>query len=61
VVPTPEAANPPVLLVGPSLNFGLDGADRTQVNLVFPADAVLFDEWCHWFEWTWPRAAKLTA
>jgi hypothetical protein len=60
-VPTPETANAPVFLVGPSPNFGLDGADRTQVNLVFPADAVLFDEFRRWFDCTWPRSAELTA
>jgi hypothetical protein len=61
VVPTPETAAAPVLLVGTSPNFGLDSADRTQVNLVFPADAVLYDEWRRWFDWTWLRSAELTA
>jgi hypothetical protein len=56
-----ETTTAPVLLVGPSANFGLDGIDRTQVNFVFRADAVLFDGWRRWFDLTWDRSADLTA
>jgi hypothetical protein len=38
VLPKGKTATAPVLAFGPSPNFGLDGADQTQVNLVFPAE-----------------------
>jgi hypothetical protein len=56
-----KTATAPVLLVGPSANFGLDGVDQTQVNFVFPADTALFDGWRRWFDLTWDRSAELTA
>ena len=51
----------PVFLFGPTSNFGIDGADRTQVNMAFKAEMALFDRWYHWFNDTWSQAAPLTA
>ena len=51
----------PVFLFGPTSNFGIDGADRTQVNMAFQAEMALFDRWYHWFNDTWSQAAPLTA
>ena len=50
----------PVFLFGPTPNFGIDGADRTQVNMAFKAEIALFDQWYHWFSVTWEQAAPLT-
>ena len=51
---------PPVFLVGPTPNFGIDSVDRTQVNLCFEAGLELFDQWRRWFDAIWPRATPLT-
>ena len=50
----------PVFLFGPTPNFGIDGADRTQVNMAFKSEIALFDRWNHWFNETWKQAAPLT-
>ena len=50
----------PVFLFGPTPNFSIDGADRTQVNMAFKAEMALFDQWYHWFNDTWSQAAPLT-
>ena len=50
----------PVFLFGPTPNFSIDGADRTQVNMAFKAEIALFDRWNHWFNKTWKQAAPLT-
>ena len=50
-----------VALVGPTFNFGLKQADRTQVNFAFPVEAVLLDNFRRWFDWTWLTATPLTA
>lgn len=47
-------------LFGPTPDLGIDGADQTQVNLVFKAEATLFDQWRRWFDFTWRRSAELT-
>jgi hypothetical protein len=60
LVAMPSDGAAPVFLVGPTPNFGIDGADRTQVNLAFAAEAALFDQWRRWFDWTWLQAAPLT-
>ena len=51
---------PPVFLFGPTSNFGVGPSDRTQINMGFKADPVLFDQWRRWFDKTWQKAAKLT-
>ena len=50
----------PGLFVWFDAEFGIDSPDRTQVNMGFNPDAVLFDQWRCWFEWTWGQAAPLT-
>ncbi len=57
-VPVDKTA--PVFLFGSTSNFGIDGADRTQVNMAFKAEMALFDRWYHWFNDTWSQAAPLT-
>ena len=56
----PVDRNAPVFLFGPTPNFGIDGADRTQVNMAFKAEIALFDQWYRWFGVTWKQAAPLT-
>ena len=51
----------PVFLFGPTPNFTIDGVDRTQVNMAFRTESVLFDRWRRWFDGAWLQAAELTA
>lgn len=60
LVAMPADGTAPVFLFGPTPNFSIDGADRTQVNLGFTAEAALSDQWRRWFDWTWLQAAQLT-
>ena len=45
---------------GPTPNFSINGADRTQVNMAFRADVALFDKWRRWFDGAWLHAVELT-
>ena len=49
----------PILLIGNSPNFGLGGLNPTHLNIVFAADAALFNSWIEWFNWFWGRASHL--
>lgn len=60
LVATPTDATDRFFLFGPTPDLGIDGADQTQVNLVFKAEATLFDQWRRWFDFTWLRSAELT-
>ena len=61
LVAVPADNTAPVFLFGPTPNFSIDGADRTQVNMAFRAETALFDQWRRWFDGTWLQAAPLTA
>ena len=60
LVTLPAAGTPPIFLVGPTPNFGIDNAERTQVNLCFEAELELFEQWRLWFDAIWLQAAPLT-
>ena len=60
LVAVPAEGAPPVFLFGPTPNFGIDSADRTQVNMCFEAEPTLFDQWRQWFDLIWLEAAPLT-
>ena len=60
LVAVPAEGIPPVFLFGPTPNFGIDRADRTQVNMCFEAEPTLFDQWRQWFDLIWLQAAHLT-
>ena len=60
LVAVPAEEYPAVFLFGPTPNFGIDSADRTQVNMCFEAEPLLSDQWRQWFERIWPQAAPLT-
>ena len=60
LVAVPAEDYPPVFLFGPTPNFGIDSADRTQVNMCFEAEPLLCYQWQEWFDIIWPQAAPLT-
>ena len=60
LVAVPTKGMPPVFLFGPTPNFGIESADRTQVNMCFEAEPALFDKWRRWFDLIWLQAAPLT-
>ena len=60
LVAVPPAGTPPILVAGPTPNFGIDEVDRTQVNLCFEAESTLFDQWRSWFDEIWLQSAPLT-
>ena len=59
LVAVPADNTAPVFLFGPTPNFSIDGADRTQVNMAFRAETALFDRWRRWFDGTWLQAVPL--
>lgn len=60
LVALPAAGTPPIFLVGPTPNFGIDKVSHTQINLCFQAELELFEQWRLWFDAIWQRAAPLT-
>lgn len=60
LVSIPAAGTAPILVAGPTPNFGIDEVDCTQVNLCFEAESTLFDQWRSWFDEIWLKSAPLT-
>lgn len=60
LVSIPAAGTAPILVAGPTPNFGVDEVDCTQVNLCFEAESTLFDQWRIWFDEIWLKSAPLT-
>lgn len=49
----------PVMVTGPTWNFGIADKFLEQPNLTFAPDASLLEEWRRWFDWLWCNSVPL--
>ena len=52
VIPKDER---PLVIFGPSYNFGFDKKRPDRVNFAMPVDAIVMESWTRWFNWFWAK------